>query len=136
MGHLDLPRGAARPPPLRRGAVVSLPLPIQPLRCGREDCALPQGGRCAREAEFPNPEAACPELLRSEEAAAPSPTGPAARRAPAIQAPENSPGEQVPWAGRHLPLDEARGLLFRSPARLIAVLGAYDAGKTSLLASF
>ncbi len=115
---------------------MSLPLPLRPLRCTREDCGLPQGGRCAREAEFSDPEAACPELLRAAETAPRPADRPSFRPAPPTVLPEIEEGEHAPWAGRHLPLDEARRLLSRSPARLLAILGAFDAGKTSLLASF
>ncbi|WP_437307003.1 TRAFAC clade GTPase domain-containing protein [Sorangium sp. So ce388] len=44
--------------------------------------------------------------------------------------------DAAPWKGRHLDFQEAEAMVQRSPARLISVLGPYDAGKTSLMASF
>jgi hypothetical protein len=90
---------------------------LKPLRCGNPDCTLPEGGRCARLSEFPNAEADCPDLVRAN------------ANAPVASA------ESAPWSGRHLPPSEADRLLWRSPARLIAVLGPFNAGKTSLLTS-
>ena len=43
---------------------VSLPPAREPYACRRKDCAFPEGGRCAREAEFPDPVAQCVELER------------------------------------------------------------------------
>lgn len=107
---------------------MSLPLPLEPLRCRHPDCTLPEGGRCARAAEFSDPLAACPELVRQPEKDA--------RPAPAVRSVAPTPEDAAPWKGRHLNLLEADQLLQRSPARVIAVLGPYDAGKTCLLASF
>lgn len=116
---------------------MKLPLALQPLRCIRPDCTLPQSGRCAREAEFPDPVTLCPELARELQApdlpakvASVPPTPPEASTAPI------GSQDDEPWRGRHLNASEATALLQRSPARLIAVLGAHDAGKTCLLASF
>lgn len=121
---------------------MSLPPPLQPIRCRRADCTLPEGGRCALVAQHPDPLATCPLLLRREDtqagdrSAAGSPGSPIAvdslRRSE-----ETSPqGDAAPWGGRHLSLIEADRLLRRSPARVVSVLGPHDAGKTCLLASF
>lgn len=108
---------------------MSLPLPVEPLRCRHPDCTLPEGGRCARADEFPDPLASCPELVRNDE--------PSTTPAPVARSAAPTPTEDAaPWKGRHLDLLEADQLLQRSPARVIAVLGAFDAGKTCLLASF
>jgi hypothetical protein len=102
---------------------MALPAPVKPLRCGNPDCTLSEeGGRCARLAEFPEPLAACPDLERvapRADASSPTPSG-----------------VKAPWSGRHLDTSEAERLLWRTPARLIAVLGPYNAGKTTLLTSF
>jgi hypothetical protein len=97
---------------------MPLPPPLKPLRCNNADCTFAEGGRCARLAEFPDPANDCVDLARAEEATAPVST------------------EAAPWSGRHLPPAEADRLLWRSPARLIAVLGPFNAGKTCLLTSF
>jgi hypothetical protein len=114
---------------------MTLPPVLQPPRCRHPDCTLPEGGRCARADEFTDPLAECPELERAE-AGAPAASPPAA--------PEQSSGllatpeldDAAPWKGRHLDLLQAGAIVRRSPARLISVLGPYDAGKTSLMASF
>jgi hypothetical protein len=98
---------------------MPLPAPVRPLRCKNPDCSLPEGGRCARLAEFPNPEPDCTDLVRVAEAAASRP-----------------PAAMAPWTGRHLDPAEAERLLWRSPARLVGVLGPSNAGKTCLLTSF
>lgn len=115
---------------------MTLGPPLQPLRCAKTDCTLPAGGRCAREAEFPDPLVGCTELARAPEVEAP-----AVRVAPASQKQEPKPvaedfSEAAPWRGRHLNREEASSLLYRSPALLLPVLGARNAGKTCLLASF
>lgn len=99
---------------------MPLPAPLQPLRCGNPDCTLPEGGRCARISEFPNPLADCTELTRQSASAAVA----------------SASGLTAPWSGRHLDPVEAGRLLWSSPARLVGVLGPFNAGKTSLLASF
>jgi len=99
---------------------MPLPAPIQPLRCNNLDCTLPEGGRCARVSEFPSPLADCTDLARES--------------APATVA--SAAGFTAPWSGRHLDSTEAEQLLWNSPARLVGVLGPYNAGKTTLLASF
>lgn len=105
---------------------------LKPLRCGHPDCTLPEGGRCARAAEFADPELECDKLAREEASAAQS--SPTAR--PTVDTAEPEGEDATPWKGRHLSLQEAEGIVQRSPARLISVLGPYDAGKTSLMASF
>jgi len=100
---------------------MTLPAPVQPYRCNNPDCTLPEGGRCARLSEFPDPLADCTDLVR------------AARSA---EAPSETAAMSAPWSGRHLDTTEAERLLWRTPARLIAVLGPYNAGKTCLLTSF
>ncbi|NOK09490.1 GTPase domain-containing protein [Corallococcus exercitus] len=95
---------------------------MQPLRCNNPDCTLQEGGRCARIAEFPDPLADCIDLVRDLTVASvdvPTPAAPTA-----------------PWSGRHLASQDAEHLLWHSSARLVAVLGPYNAGKTSLLTSF
>lgn len=120
--------------------------PLVPLRCKRDDCGLPQGGRCARANELVDPLALCPELYRSEAPQEPTPAPPRqpsvppppVREEPAQEEKEEpeEPGEPAPWRGRALGTEEAHRLLYRTPAPLLAVLGATDAGKTSLLAAF
>ncbi|HRI68829.1 MAG TPA: hypothetical protein PK156_31585, partial [Polyangium sp.] len=61
---------------------------------------------------------------------------PAIPAKPVSQSVEVNADEVAPWRGRHLNLEEAEDIVRRSPARVISVLGPYDAGKTSLLASF
>jgi hypothetical protein len=107
---------------------MSLPLPLEPLRCRHPDCTLPEGGRCARASEFLDPLAECSELVRVPEEDA--------KPAPPLRSAVPTSEDAAPWKGRHLNLLEADQLLQRSPARVIAVLGPYDAGKTCLLASF
>jgi Double-GTPase 2 len=65
-------------------------------------------------------------------------TGPPSPRAGKALQPALVPSgadDETPWKGRHLALREAEAILRRSPARLLSVLGPFDAGKTSLLAS-
>ena len=100
---------------------MALPAPLQPYRCNNPDCTLPEGGRCARLSEFPDPLADCVDLVRADR---PS------------EAPRETATMSAPWSGRHLDTSEAERLLSRTPARLIAVLGPYNAGKTCLLTSF
>jgi hypothetical protein len=100
---------------------MALTSPVQPLRCNNPDCTLPEGGRCARLSEFPDPLAACSDLVRT---------------ARLSEAPRETASLSAPWSGRHLDTAEAERLLWRTPARLIAVLGPYNAGKTCLLTSF
>ncbi|WP_437953351.1 hypothetical protein WME98_23735 [Sorangium sp. So ce296] len=99
------------------------------------DCSLPEGGRCARAAEFADPLAECPELARVD-AGTVTPPSPVLLK-PAMPAVIGAEVEDAaPWKGRHLDFQEAEAIVQRSPARLISVLGPYDAGKTSLMASF
>ena len=60
----------------------------------------------------------------------PQEMGPEAQLAPPTLAPT------TPWTGRHLDPNEMQRLLWRSPARMIAVLGNRGTGKTCLLTSF
>ncbi|MEP7119636.1 MAG: hypothetical protein ABJE95_01955 [Byssovorax sp.] len=106
---------------------------LNPLRCRHADCTLPEDGRCARAAEYSDPELECPELFRAEGGSS-STTSPAP--AQVASEPEPDDDEATPWKGRHLSLTEAEEIVQRSPARLISVLGSYGAGKTSLMASF
>lgn len=112
---------------------MSLLPALSPLRCGHADCTLPEGGRCARASEFAEPLVDCTDLVRVE-------AGTLAVESPAPVEVSNAPGQDgedaTPWKGRHLALQEAEAIVKRSPARLISVLGPYDAGKTSLMASF
>lgn len=88
-------------------------------RCKNPDCTLSQSGRCAKLFEAPATE--CDEFLSDE--APPAETG----------------GEALspaPWLGRHLGPQEAERLMYRAPARVIAVLGPANSGKTCLLLSF
>jgi hypothetical protein len=98
---------------------MPLPPPLKPLTCSNPDCTLPDGGRCARLAEFPDPLAECVDLLREKPVDVEVPSEGAA-----------------PWSGRHLDRMETDALLWNSPARLITVLGASNAGKTCFLTSF
>lgn len=107
---------------------MTLPPAIQPLQCNYQDCTLAQGGRCAREAEFADPVAACTSLDRSARA---TPSTPAPAK-PSL----SLDTDPAPWRGRHLDLAEAEAIAQRSPARVFSVLGPRDAGKTSLMASF
>ena len=86
-------------------------------------------GRCARAAEFQDSLAECPDLDRAERALeVPSD--------PQSSAPFLPTGAAAPWSGRPLDQDECEALLARTPARLVAVLGLHNAGKTCLLTSF
>jgi len=122
---------------------MTLGAAVRPLQCTIPDCAFPEGGRCSREAEFDdpllkpefrNPLLSCKSLVRAEN---PPPIVPIVIPEKPIpkQDPVN-PDEVAPWRGRHLNLPEAEDIVRRSPARVISVLGPYNAGKTSLLASF
>jgi len=122
---------------------MTLGAAIRPLACKTPDCAFPEGGRCARESEFSDP-LLKPEfndpLLKCESLRRTNTQQPA-EPAPAPEKPAPRPvtvnfDEVAPWRGRHLNLHEAEDIVRRSPARVISVLGPYDAGKTSLLASF
>jgi hypothetical protein len=98
--------------------------PVVPiLLCRNPDCTVAEGGRCAREAEFPDWEVSCPDLLRSGAGAV----------APQVEVPSRDP---APWSGRPLEESECEALLRRSFARVISVLGVHDAGKTCLLTAF
>jgi len=122
---------------------MALNAPLKPLRCNNPDCTLADGGRCARLSEFSDPLANCPDLARGVAAAprAPSNTSkpahtpsPEAAAQPA-ESPAQPTGSAAPWSGRHLDPTEAERLLWRTPARLIGVLGSYNVGKTCLLTS-
>ncbi len=108
---------------------MSLTPPIQPYRCANPDCTLADGGRCARASEFPEPLKACTDLVRSASSAH------VQTAAPVMSTPEE-PSTSAPWSGRHLDSVDVVRLLRRTPARVISVLGPYNAGKTCLLTSF
>lgn len=112
---------------------MTLPLPLEPLRCRQPDCTLAIGGRCARADEFTDPLASCPDLARAAGDVAPLSPKPIEASKPVAPIEVQ---DAAPWKGRHLSLEEAEALVRRSPARLISVIGPYDAGKTSLMASF
>lgn len=114
---------------------MNLGPPIQPLRCNNPDCAFPAGGRCARAAELADPGRDCPDLERDAVGEAPQPSTREPSRAPSPLSPD-APVPTTPWTGRPLDTDEVRRLLWRSPARVIAVLGNRGTGKTCLLTSF
>lgn len=123
---------------------MPLNAPLRPLRCNNPDCTLPEGGRCARLSEFPIPIADCPDLARgsstltaSDLPLAPTPKGPSqSSEAAAPSAEAQAPTAPAPWSGRHMDPTEVERLLCRTPARLVAVLGSYNVGKTCLLTSF
>lgn len=113
---------------------MTLGPPLQPLKCRKADCIFPDVGICSRRDEFDDPLLKCESLVRTNE---PPPTGPAVvPEKPVPQQTSINSDEVAPWRGRHLNLAEAEDIVRRSPARVISVLGPYDAGKTSLLASF
>ena len=111
---------------------MSLPNAREPYVCTRPDCAFPEGGRCAREAEFPDPVVQCVELVREsrEDVARPSNSADETASVPARPADQPSPFD---WSGAPLAVDAVR----RLPCpRTIALLGHHNAGKTTLIASF
>lgn len=100
---------------------------LEPLRCNNPDCTLAEGGTCAQAASFAEPLLECPDLARGEAAPGTRPrTVPEALEEPAT----------APWAGRHLTAREVDRMMWSSPARLVAVVGPADAGKTCMLVSF
>ena len=109
--------------------------------CEREpDCTFLQGGRCARAAEFADPVSECKSLhpvplinTRSVDGSVVI-VGALVEGLQRIN--QQTEDDLAPWRGRHLHLHEAEDIVRRSPARVISVLGPYDAGKTSLIASF
>lgn len=111
---------------------VNRPPPLRPLKCGNPDCAIARGGRCARAAEHPQPELTCPDLAREDPAAAPPPSPSTQAMSPGATV---DPGTPAPWSGRHLDPGGLYDLMQHTPARLIGVLGPYNAGKTTLLTS-
>jgi hypothetical protein len=105
------------------------------MRCGHPDCTLPDLGRCARASEFADPLLECPEIHRAEPGALAQ--TPVLAFTPTIQLSDlEESDDAAPWKGRHLGLVEAEAIAQRSPARVISVLGPFNAGKTSLMASF
>ena len=118
--------------------------PIRPLQCVHKDCTFPDGGTCALAAELSDPVLECAALLREDELTADDDAG------ADVMVPDDDDEvtdvqsgdsrqparDAAPWAGRHLDRETADQLLRTSPARLVAMVGPYDAGKTSLLASF
>lgn len=118
-----------------------LPPPIEPLECRNAGCRFPAGGACAQAAEFSNPLGECPHLVRRavpnidldmpSDAAIASPPKIPSLLDSILNPSANFDSEPAPWAGKHLGMQQA-GIV----KSIIAVLGAYDAGKTSLIASF
>lgn len=98
---------------------MPLPAPLSPLRCNNPDCTFAEGGRCARLAEFPEPLIDCVDLARATTTA---------------EAPQAT--LTAPWSGRALVPAEVERILWNAPARLVAVVGPRNAGKTTLLTSF
>lgn len=116
---------------------MSLAPPSQPLRCKNPDCGFPAGGRCARAAEFAEPASDCPELEREVSGSASTAVEAPRFVTAETSAPTSLPlAPSTPWTGRHLDTREIQQLLWRSPARVIAVLGNRGTGKTCLLTSF
>lgn len=119
-------------------SAAPLPAALVPLRCKNPDCTLPQQGGCARQAEFSQPLSNCPDLLRQAERAAgagPSDPNQGRREEPEEKNPD-ADGGAAPWSGRSLMSEDVADMLWRRPARLLAIAGPIDAGKTSLLVSF
>lgn len=125
---------------------MSLGPVVMPLSCTNPDCTLPEGGVCARVTEFRDPMAACADLARLDPIALPS-TEPddidllvqqmtaGQDDRDALGSTGEPSGQAAPWAGRHLGARASDRLLWCSPARVLAVLGPRNAGKTSYLAS-
>lgn len=117
---------------------MSLPPAIEPLRCTNPDCLLPEGGACARAAEFDDPTLECPLLARQDGLAQDLSQLQEALRERLNDTEDKPPlpnTDAAPWSGRHLDEHTTEQLLWRSPARVIAVMGPHNAGKTSYLAS-
>lgn len=114
---------------------MSLPLPLRPLACAISDCTFPDGGTCAEAAQYENPLGNCPNLAREDAVAASSESLPLPEEPLRAITVTRTKEHAAPWAGRHLDHATANQLLWRSPARLIAVAGPHNAGKTCLLAS-
>lgn len=108
---------------------MSRPPALRPLQCPHPDCTFPEGGRCARASEVADPLLECTDLLRED-------ATPAASARDVLRAVEPPHSDAAPWSGQHLGGAELRELLSASPARLIGVLGPFNAGKTSLLTAF
>lgn len=127
----------------------ALPPPVRPLRCQRSDCTLAVGGSCARQSEFKDPLSLCASLVRHpsgtpEDSALGAGTEPVntalvtLANAPTADAGRSTafPQDSAPWSGRHVLDAELEPLLARTPARLIALVGSFNAGKTALLTAF
>lgn len=97
-------------------------------QCSRPGCLFPVGGACA--AEFADPASGCPNLRISAAPTAAAATPAAASAAPVARV---DPPISAPWTGEALTLAEVRQLQERGNAQIIAVLGARNAGKTTLL---
>ncbi|RMF58624.1 MAG: hypothetical protein D6743_17445, partial [Calditrichaeota bacterium] len=133
-----------------------------PLKCRNPNCTIATTGRCARAAEFADPLKECPDLVRTVKLAedalepdagtgdvaggeVPTTPEPSPDSAPAPSAPPTQADQDVPnqpsqtirafWSGEALTWSEANALMGASPARLFAVLGYEEAGKTCLLTS-
>jgi hypothetical protein len=106
---------------------MTLAAALEPLRCTNPDCTIAEGGSCARAASLSDPLVQCPDLLRGNSTPGTGPrTADAAPREPGT----------APWAGHHMTAREADRMMWSTPARLLAVVGPTDAGKTSMLLSF
>lgn len=113
--------------------------PVRPLRCTESDCDFPLGGRCSR--LHTDPEADCERLVRLARrvSVAVAPTEPG--EGPSVEVgddfdPAPTDDTTAPWTGQHMQYGRFEDLAQHAMPRLVALLGPYDAGKTSLLASF
>lgn len=110
---------------------MTLAAALEPLRCNNADCTFAEGGTCARAGSYSDPLAECPDLARGE--LLPPRPRPAGEHTPDEHTPDE-PGT-APWAGRHLTALEVDRMMWSSPARLVAVVGLPDTGKTTMLLS-
>jgi hypothetical protein len=135
---------------------MTLPPPADPISCTNTDCALPDGGVCARGEEHTDPLATCPNLVRIHPpnqqltpvlvgAMLGQMVGAAIRKQAGARPPRRTTSDSAPsptdstsaapWSGRHMSEAEADRLMWSSPARVIGVVGPHSAGKTCLLTS-
>lgn len=116
--------------------VEGLPAPLRPLACNNPDCTLASGGKCARASEFQSPEAECTDLQRQSVGPVTlSPKEPPANTAEVVPPPLVEEA-RTRWGGGKLNQAAAEELMRRSPARVFAILGPAEVGKTCLLTSF
>lgn len=116
--------------------VEGLPAPLRPLACNNQDCTLASGGKCARASEFQSPEAECTDLQRqSVGSVAISLKEPPANTAEVVPPPPVKEA-RTRWGGGKLNQAAAEELMRRSPARVFAILGPENVGKTCLLTAF